>query len=122
MQKLYNLVKVSALLLLLLIQNSLQAQNCCLDCQADVKVITDKQVLLDKIDIKEGTTTKLNTNLYVSYKSGNAQKFWANLAIATSGVAVSTQLQSRSSAEGNNANSISPLIPLGVSVATIPSI
>jgi hypothetical protein len=85
-------------------------------------MISDKQVLLEKIEIKEGTTTKLNTNLYVSYRSGNAQKFWANLAIATAGVAVSTQLQSSPSAEGNNANSISPLIPLGVSVATLPSI
>ena len=122
MQKLYNLAKVSALLLLLLIQNSLQAQNCCLDCPADVKVVTDKQVLLDKIEIKEGTTTKLNTNLYVSYRSGNAQKFWANLAIATAGLAVSTQLRSNPSVEGNNVNGISPLIPLGVSVATLPSI
>lgn len=122
MQKNYNLVKASALLLLLMIQNSLQAQNRCLDCPADVKVITDKQVLLDKIEIQDGVSTKINTNLYVSYRSGNAQKFWANLAIATAGVAVSTQLQSNSSTEGNNANSISPLIPLGVSVATLPSI
>lgn len=122
MQKNYNLVKVSVMLLLLLIQNNLQAQNRCLDCPADVKAITDKQVLLDKIEIKEGASTTLNTNLYVSYRSGNAQKFWANLAIATAGVAVSTQLQSNSSAEGNNANNISPLIPLGVSVATLPSI
>ena len=122
MQKLYNLVKVSALLLLLLIQNSLQAQNSCSDCQADVKVVTDKQVLLDKIEIKDGIATKLNTNLYVSYRSGNIQKFWANLAIATAGVVVSSQLQHNSTAEGSNVNGISPLIPLGVSVATLPSI
>jgi hypothetical protein len=122
MQKNYNLVKAMALLLLLFIHNSLQAQNCCAECQADVKMVSDKQVLLEKIEIKEGTTTKLNTNLYVSYRSGNAQKFWANLAIATAGVAVSTQLQSNPSVEGNNLKNISPLIPLGVSVATLPSI
>ncbi|MDZ7896479.1 MAG: hypothetical protein U5N85_00405 [Arcicella sp.] len=85
-------------------------------------MISDKQVLLEKIEIKEGSTSTLNTNLYVSYRSGNTQKFWANLAIATVGVAVSTQLQSTPSAEGNSLKSVSPLIPLGVSVATLPSI
>lgn len=124
MQKLYRLVQAITLAVLLITQHSLQAQNCCLDCQADVKVITNNKVLLEKIDLKEGTSTTLNTNLYVSYRSGNAQKFWANVAIATAGVAVSTQLNSSLIVAGDSKSqsSISPIVPLGVSVATLPSI
>jgi hypothetical protein len=124
MQKLYRLVQVITFAVLLIIQNSLQAQNCCLDCQSDVKVITNNKVLLEKIDLKEGTSTTLNTNLYVSYRSGNAQKFWANLAIATAGVAVSTQLNSSPITAGDSKtqSAISPIVPLGVSVATLPGI
>ena len=122
MQKLYRLVQAITFAVLSITQNSLQAQNCCLDCQADVKVVTNNKVLLEKIDLKEGASTTLNTNLYVSYRSGNAQKFWANIAIATAGVAVSTQLNNVSTGEGKTANSISPIVPLGVSVATLPSI
>ena len=108
---------------LLFTQSNLQAQKCCVECQADVKVVSDKQVLLEKIDLKAGTlTTYVNTNLYVSYRSGNSQKFWTNLVIATAGVAVSTQLSNGNLAEGKGANGISPLLPLGVSVATLPSI
>ena len=124
MQKLYRLVQAITFAVLLITQNSLQAQNCCLDCQADVKVVTNNKVLLEKIDLKEGASITLNTNLYVSYRSGNAQKFWANLAIATAGVAVSTQLNSSpiTAGDSKSQSSISPIIPLGVSVATLPSI
>lgn len=108
---------------LLFAQSDLYAQKYCVDCKADVKVVSDKQVLLEKIDLKSGTpTTSINTNLYVSYRSGNSQKFWTNLVIATAGVAVSTQLNNANLAEGKSANGISPLLPLGVSVATLPSI
>ena len=124
MQKLYRLVQAITFAVLLIPQQSLQAQNCCLDCQADVKVITNSKVLLEKIDLKEGTSTTLNTNLYVSYRSGNAQKFWANLAIATAGVAISTQLNSTPITAGDSKtqSAISPIVPLGVSVATLPGI
>lgn len=122
MQKLYRLVQAITFAVLLIIQHSLQAQNCCLDCQGDVKVITNNKILLEKIDLKEGTSTTLNANLYVSYRSGNAQKFWANVAIATAAVAVSTQLNNGNLAEGKIASSISPIVPLSVSVATLPSI
>ena len=123
MQKLYKIVIIMLVLALYFTQNNLQAQKCCVECQADVKVVSDKQVLLEKIDLKEGTlTTNINTNLYVSYRSGNTQKFWTNLVIATAGVAVSTQLNNSNLAEGKSANSVSPLLPLGVSVATLPSI
>ncbi len=123
MRKLYNIVKVMLIFALLFTQNTLQAQKCCVECQADVKVISDKQVLLEKIDLKAGTlTTNINTNLYVSYRSGNTQKFWTNLVIATAGIAVSTQLNKATLTEGKSANRVSPLLPLGVSVATLPSI
>ena len=46
MQKLYNIVKVMLMFALLFTQNKLQAQKCCVECQADVKVVSDKQVLL----------------------------------------------------------------------------
>jgi hypothetical protein len=81
--------------------------------------------LLEKIDIKKDSwATSVNTNVYVSYRSGNAQKFWANVAIATAGVAVSTQLNSTPIGAGDSKtqSSISPIIPLGISVATLPSI
>ena len=55
MQKLYKLVKVMLVLALVFTQNISQAQNCCAECQADVKTVSDKQVLLEKIDIKEDT-------------------------------------------------------------------
>jgi hypothetical protein len=124
MQKLYRLVQAITFAVLFIIQHSLQAQNCCLDCQGDVKAITNNKVLLEKIDLKEGTSTTLNTNLYVSYRSGNAQKFWANLAIATAGLAVSTQLNSTPITAGDSKtqSAVSPIIPLGVSVATLPAI
>ena len=123
MQKLYNIVKVMLIFVLLFTQNKLQAQKCCVECQADVKVVSDKQVLLEKIDLKVGTlTTNINTNLYVSYRSGNSQKFWTNLVVATAGIAVSTQLNKANLSEGKSANGVSPLLPLGVSVATLPSI
>jgi hypothetical protein len=126
MQKLYKLVRAMFVIALLFTQNSLNAQKCCVECQADVKVVSDNQVLLEKIEIKEGTVaTSLNTNLYVSYRSGNPQKFWANIAIATAGVAVSTQLSSSSpmtAGDSKAQSGISPLVPLGVSVATLPSI
>jgi hypothetical protein len=102
-----------------------KSQNCCVDCQADVKVVTNNQVLLEKIELKEGTTTTLNTNVYVSYRSGNAQKFWTNVAIATAGVAVSTQLNSSTpigAGDSKVQSSISPIVPLSVSVATLPGI
>lgn len=108
---------------LLFTQSSLQAQKCCVECQADVKVVSDKQVLLKKIDLKAGTlTTNVSTNVYVSYRSGNAQKFWTNLVIATAGVAVSTQLNKANFAEGKSTNGVSPLLPLGVSAGILPSI
>ena len=47
MQKLYNIVKVMLTFALLFTQNNLQAQKCCVECQADVKVASDKQVLLE---------------------------------------------------------------------------
>ena len=123
MQKLYKIVLALLTIALLLTQNSLQAQKCCVECQSDVKVVSEKQVLLDKIDLKAGTlTTNVNTNVYVSYRSGNTQKFWTNLVIATAGVAVSTQLNKANLAEGKSTNGVSPLLPLGVSVATLPSI
>jgi hypothetical protein len=125
MQKLYRLVLAITFAVVLITQQSLQAQNCCIDCQADVKVVTNNQVLLEKIDLKEGTSTTLNTNVYVSYRSGNAQKFWANVAIATAGVAVSTQLNGSTpigAGDSKVQSSISPIVPLGVSVATLPGI
>lgn len=124
MQKLYSIVRVIMIFVLLFTQNNLQAQKCCVECQADVKVVSDKQVLLEKIDIKEGTSLiNVNTNVYVSYRSGNAQKFWANLAIATARVIVSTQLNSNTNvAEGEKTSGISPIVPFGVSVVTLPSI
>jgi hypothetical protein len=123
MQKLYKIVSTMLVLALCFTQNKLHAQKCCVECQADVKVVSDKQVLLEKIDIPEGTlASNVSTNLYVSYRSGNAQKFWSNLVIATAGVALSTQLNNGNLTEGKGANGISPLIPLGVSAATVPSI
>jgi hypothetical protein len=125
MQKMYKIVLATLLVALLFVQNNLQAQKCCVECQADVKAISDKQVLLEKIDIKEGTlATNVNTNVYVSYSSGNSQKFWANIAIATAGIAVSTQLNSSPITAGDSKtqSAISPIVPLGVSVATLPSI
>ena len=122
MKNMYKLVQAIIFAVLLITQNNVFAQNCCLDCQSDVKVVTNNKVLLEKINLKEGTSTTLNTNLYLSYRSGNAQKFWANVAIATAGVAVSTQLNNGNSAEARTASSISPIVPLGVSVATLPSI
>ena len=110
---------------LLFAQNKLQAQKCCVEGQTAVKVISDKQVLLGKIDIKEGTyLSNVNTNVYVSYQSGNTQKFWANVAIATVGVAISTQLNSSpiTAGDSKSQSAISPIVPLGVSVATLPSI
>ena len=109
------------MLLLLLIQYSIQAQKCCLDCQDDLKTLTKGLVLLEKIDLKQGTSTTVNTNVYVSYRSGNAQKFWASVALATAGVAVSTQLHNGINAEGKS-SIVSPILPLGVSVATLPSV
>jgi hypothetical protein len=124
MNKKYRFVKVMLIFALLFTQKQLQAQKCCVECQADVKSVSDKQVLLEKIDIKEGTlATNVSTNIYVSYRSGNAQKFWANVAIATAGVAVSTQLNSNTNtSEGKTASAISPIVPLGISAATLPSI
>jgi hypothetical protein len=125
MQKLYKIVMATLIVVLLFSQNRLQAQKCCVECQADVKSIADKQVLLEKIDIKQGTVlTNFSTNVYVSYRSGNAQKFWANVAIATAGVAVSTQLNSSPVTAGDSRtqSAISPIVPLGVTVATLPSI
>jgi hypothetical protein len=125
MQKLYKLVKLMLVLALVVTQNISQAQNCCAECQADVKTVSDQQVLLEKIDIKEGTTiTNFSSNVYVSYHSGNSQKFWANVAIATAGVAVSTQLSSTPITAGDSKtqSAISPIVPLGVTVATLPSI
>jgi hypothetical protein len=123
MQNIYNIVKVMLIFVLLFTQKNLQAQKCCVDCQSDLKIITNKRVLLEKIYLKVGTTSSdVHTNLYVSYRSGNAQKFWGNLAIATAGVAVSTQLKNSNPSEGNGTNNISPIIPLSVSMATLPGI
>ena len=67
MQKLYKIVTLMLIATLFFTSNILQAQNCCIECQTDVKSVSDKQVLLEKIDIKEGTTiTNFNTNVYVS--------------------------------------------------------
>ena len=65
-----------------------------------------------------------STNVYVSYRSGNSQKFWANVAIATAGVAISTQLSSTlvTAGDSKTQSAISPIVPLGVTVATLPSI
>lgn len=105
--------------LFLCVSNGLLAQTV---SQADLKMVSKNQVLLEKIDLKAGeNTTEVNTNVYVSYRSGNAQKFWTNLAIATAGVAVSTQLQNGNTLE-SNASPISPVLPLGVSLATLPGI
>jgi hypothetical protein len=128
MQKLYKIV--ATLLTFIVTFNLIQAQvaNCCAECQADVKAVSDKQVLLEKITIPKGSVmTNVNTNLYVSYRSGSVQKFWTNLAIATAGIAVSTQLGSSSTPiiageSRTQSNSVSPAIPLGVSAALIPSI
>lgn len=69
MQKIYKIVKAMLVLGLFFTQN-LHAQKCCVECQADVKVISDKQVLLEKIDIKAGTlASQVNTNLYVSVRA-----------------------------------------------------
>lgn len=79
MQKIYKIVTIMLVLALCFTQNNLQAQKCCVECQADVKVVSDKQILLEKIDIPQGTlANNFSTNLYVSYRSGNAQKFWSN--------------------------------------------
>ena len=125
MKNMYKLVQAIIFAVLLITQNNVFAQNCCLDCQSDVKGVSDKQVLLEKIDIKVGTSiTNFSTNVYVSYRSGNAQKFWANVAIATAGVAVSTQLNSSpiTAGDSKSQSGISPMIPLGVTVATLPGI
>lgn len=109
-----------------LYQTNAQVANCCVECQADVKAISDKQVLLEKMEIPKGSlANNVSTNVYVSYRSGNSQKFWTNLVIATAGIAVSTQLGSNSTQAGDNRvqnNSISPAIPLGVSTVLLPSI
>jgi hypothetical protein len=123
MKKMCTLVKVMLLFGLLFTQNVLQAQKCCVECQADVKTVSDKQVLLEKIDIKEGTlATNVNTNVYVSYRSGDPQKFFAGLAIATAGVVVSSQLSNGNTGEVKTGSSLSPIVPLGVSIAALPSI
>ena len=88
-----------------------------------MKALARKQVLLARIEILDGLTIEnISTNVYVSYRSGNTEKFWANLAIATTGVILSTQLNNTNTGEGQNFSNISPIIPLGVSVATIPNI
>jgi hypothetical protein len=128
MQKIYKIVVMLLVLATLLNQTQAQIANCCAECQADVKAISDKQVLLEKIEIPKGSlATNVSTNVYVSYRSGNAQTFWTNLAIVTAGVVVSTQLGSSSTpiTAGENRtqnNSVSPAIPLGVSAALLPSI
>ncbi len=125
MQKLYKIVTLMLIVTLLFTSNISQAQNCCIECQTDVKLVSDKQVLLEKIDIKEGTTlTNFSTNVYVSYRSGNANKFWANVAIATAGVAISTQLNSSpiTAGDSKSQSAISPIVPLSISVATLPGI
>lgn len=125
MPKLYTIVMTMLVVTLSFTLNISQAQKCCVECQTNVKTVSDKQVLLERIDIKEGTTlTNVSTNVYVSYRSGNSQKFWTNIAIATAGVAVSTQLNGNTNTTESKTASggVSPLIPLGVSVATLPSI
>jgi hypothetical protein len=97
MQKIYKIVVMLLVLATSLNQTQAQIANCCAECQADVKAISDKQVLLEKIEIPKGSlASNVSTNVYVSYRSGNAQKFWTSLAIATAGVVVSTQLGSSS--------------------------
>ncbi len=128
MQKLYKIVMVLMLCVATFTQTQAQVANCCAECQADVKAIADKQVLLEKIEIPKGSVmTNGSANVYVSYQSGNPQKFWTNLAIATAGIAVSTQLGSSSTPitagdSRTQGSSVSPAIPLGVSAALIPSI
>ena len=101
MKKKYNFLWIVLLSVLCFSQYGLQAQNVCSDCQTEVKMVSDKQVLLETIDIPEGSQmSKMSTNIYVSYHSGDTQKFWANLAIATAGVVVSTQLHNASTGEG----------------------
>ena len=124
MKKNYQLLKMMLIIASFLTQNILKAQKNFSEYQTDVSSISDKQILLEKIDIrKDSLATNVNTNIYVSYRSGNPQKFWAGLAIATAGALASTQLNSNTNpVEGNTTNNISPVIPLGVSVAVLPSI
>ena len=128
MQKIYKIVLVLLSFFVTFNQTNAQIANCCAECQADVKAVSDKQVLLEKIEIPKGSVaTNVSTNIYVSYRSGDAQKFWTNLAIATAGIAVSTQVGSSSTPitagdSRTQSSSISPAIPLGVSAALIPSI
>ncbi len=118
MQKMYKIVMMLLLLATTFTQTQAQVANCCAECQADVKAISDKQVLLEKIEIPKGSVmTNGSTNVYVSYRSGDSQKFWTNLAIATAGIAVSTQLGSSSTpitaGESRTQNSsVSPAIPM----------
>ena len=124
MKKNYQLLKTMLIISSFLTQNTLKAQKNFSEYQTDVSSISNKQILLEKIDIgKDSLATTVNTNIYVSYRSGNPQKFWAGLAVATAGAVVSTQLSSNTTqVEGNATSNISPVIPLGVSVVALPSI
>ena len=125
-RSMYPYAMMVMLLFVTIVSHQAKAQiaNCCSECQVDVKSVSDKQVLIEKIEIPKGSiATKVSTNIYVSYRSGNTQKFWTNLAIATAGIAVSTHLNNTNVAsEGKTQNAVSPMLPLGVSVATLPSI
>ena len=128
MQKIYRIAGMLMLFVATFTQTQAQIANCCAECPADVKAVSDKQVLLEKIEIPKGSVaTNVSTNVYVSYHSGNSQKFWTNIAIASAGIAVSTQLGGNSTPvtagdSRTQSNSVSPAIPLGVSAALIPSI
>lgn len=125
-RSMYSYAMIVMLLFVTIVSHQAKAQiaNCCSECQVDVKSVSDKQVLIEKIEIPKGSiATKVSTNIYVSYRSGNTQKFWSNLAIATAGIAVSTHLNTTNVVgEGKTQSAISPMLPLGVSVATLPSI
>lgn len=128
MQKIYKIVIMLLTFFVTFTQTKAQVANCCAECQADVRAISDKQVLLEKIEIPKGSVANnVSANVYVSYQSGNTQKFWTNLVIATAGIAVSTQLGGNSTPvtagdSRTQSSGISPAIPLGVSAVLIPSI
>lgn len=125
MEKKITLLKVMFIFVLVFTQSILHAQKQCIDCLSRINSVSNQQVLLEKFTIPEGAqTVHISNSLYVSYRSGNPQKFWANLAIATAGVVISTQLnKSITTSEGNsNSTSISSAVPLGISIATLPSI
>jgi hypothetical protein len=125
-RSMYPYAMMVMLLFVTIVSHQAKAQiaNCCSECQVDIKSVSDKQVLIEKIEIPKGSiATKVSTNIYVSYRSGNTQKFWTNLAIATAGIAVSIHLNNTNVVgEGKTQSAISPMLPLGVSVVTLPSI